>query len=68
MSETAAQILASIAALPPQEQQELLLVLLQRTIQSPQASITDAELVGMADRVFCNLDEEEGNGHTPSTR
>lgn len=62
MTETAAQLLATFDSLPPNEQHELLTIMLRRTGELPDGFLTDEALVGIADEVFQALDAEETNG------
>ena len=62
MTEIAAQLLATFASLPPQEQHELVAEMLRRSGELPETLLTDDELTGLADELFQALDREESNG------
>jgi len=63
MSESASQLLATFDSLPPQEQHELIAVLLRRTGELPDTLLSDDALVDLADNLFQTLDMEESNGN-----
>ena len=61
MSETAAQLLATIESLPEQERHELLVAILRRSGEMPNTLVSNDELVGIADELFQTLDAEESH-------
>lgn len=63
MSDAAAQLLATFESLPEKEQHELLMVMLRRSGELPEKTISDDQLVGIADALFQTLDIEESNGN-----
>jgi hypothetical protein len=63
MSDAAAQLLATFESLPEKEQHELLMVMLRRSGELPEKTISDDQLVWIADALFQTLDIEESNGN-----
>lgn len=61
MTETAALLLATFESLPPQEKHDVLTEMLRRGGELPETSLTDDDLVGLADTLFQSLDAEESN-------
>lgn len=59
MSESASQLLASFESLPANEQHELLVAILQRSGELPDAILADEHLVFLADELFQTLDSNE---------
>lgn len=68
MTETAAQLLATFESLAPEEQHEVLTLMLRRSGELPDTIVTDDELVGIADGLFQALDAEEADGDGADTR
>jgi hypothetical protein len=63
MSDTAAQLLATFESLPEKERHELLIAMLRRSGELPDTTVSDDQLVGIADQLFQSLDAEESNGN-----
>ncbi len=68
MTDTAIQLLATFESLPAHEQHELLIAMLRRTGELPDAILTDDQLVSLADELFQSLDAKEANGHDANAR
>ena len=68
MSEIATQILNTFASLPASEQHEVMLALLRSSGELPASSLSDDQLVSLAEEVFFTLDAEEANATGSSTR
>lgn len=62
MSETAMQLLATFDSMPVKEQHELLVAMLRRSGELPDAIVSDDQLARIADELFQTLDAEESNG------
>lgn len=62
MSDTATQLLATFQSLPPQEQHELLVMMLRHSGDLPDTIVTDDQLAALADELFQTLDAEESHG------
>lgn len=62
MSNVAAQLLATFASLPAEEQHELLVAMLRSSGHLPDSIVTDDQLACLADVLFQTLDEEESHG------
>lgn len=59
MSEVATQILESFDTLPPDEQHKVVTEMLRRLGELQENSVTDEQLLGLADEAFLALDREE---------
>jgi len=59
MTEIASQLLATFDSLPAEEQHEVVVQILRRTVALPEAMLTDECLVSLADQLFQALDAEE---------
>lgn len=68
MSDAASQLLATFESLPATEQHELLIAMLRRSGELPDAIVTDDPLVGIADELFQALDAEESDGDDADSR
>lgn len=68
MSDAALQLLATFDSLPANEQHELLIAMLRRSGELPEAVLTDDQLVGIADELFQTLDAEESDGDKADSR
>lgn len=61
MSEAAVQFLSTFEALPLEEQHNVLVELLRRETRNPVPSLTDEDLLGLADELFQQLDRREAS-------
>lgn len=68
MSDTATQLLATFESLPADEQHELLIAMLRRSGELPDAIVSDDQLVEIADELFQTLDAEESSGNGADSR
>lgn len=68
MSDTATQLLATFESLPADEQHELLIAMLRRSGELPDAMVSDDQLVEIADALFQTLDAEESSGNGADSR
>ena len=68
MSETAVQLLATFDSLQPDEQHEVMTLMLQKYGDLSQGAISDEGLVELADDLFQALDAEESDGTPAESR
>jgi hypothetical protein len=62
MSDTATQLLNAFSSLSAEEQHEVMLALLRKSGELRGSTITDDQLVTLAEEVFLSLDAKELNG------
>ena len=68
MSETPAQLINAFSSLSAEEQHEVMLALIRTSGELPGSTITDDQLVTLAEEVFLALDAKELYGSQDSKR
>ena len=68
MSDTADKLLETFESLPESEQHEVAIAILRRIGDLPEYSVTDDQLVNVAEELFQSLDAEESNGSNSESR